>query len=161
LVAGQGSQRHRVQFAFCWAHTRRKFYDVRVATKAPLAEEALRRIAALYQIEADIRGQRAEDRRLARQQRSKPLVEAIHAWLTEQLGRVSGCSGLAQAVRYALNHWAGLILFLDDGRLELGTNTVERTIRPVVLTRKNALFAGADSGGRHWAIAATLIVSAS
>ena len=131
-----------------------------VATKAPLAEEALRRIAALYAIEADIRGQSAEDRRLARQQRSKPLVEAMHAWLTEQLNRVSGRSGLAQAMRYALNHWAGLILFLEDGRLELDTNTVERAIRPVVLTRKNALFAGSDRGGERAAAMYSLIVTA-
>ena len=120
----------------------------------------LLRIAALYAIEADIRGQSAEDRRLARQQRSRPIVEAMHVWLTAQLNRVSGRSSLAQAMRYALNHWAGLILFLEDGRLELDTNTVERAIRPVVLTRKNALFAGSDSGGRHWSIVATLIVSA-
>ena len=149
-----------LQLAFCWAHTRRKFHDIHAATKAPLAEEALLRIAALYQIEADIRGQSADERRLARQQRSKPLVEAMHGWLSEQLNRLSGRSGLAQAIRYALNHWEGLILFLDDGRLELDTNTVERAIRPVVLTRKNALFAGSNSGGRHWAIVATLIVSA-
>src|SRR5436305_5300726 len=95
-----------VQLAFCWSHARRKFYEVQVATKAPLAEEALRRIAALYAIEADIRGQSAEDRRLARQQRSRPIVAAMHAWLTEQLRRVSGRSGLAQAMRYALNHRA-------------------------------------------------------
>jgi transposase len=84
----------------------------------------------------------------------------MHSWLTEQLGRLSGRSALAQAIRYALNHWAGLILFLDDGRIELDTNTVERAMRPVALGRKNALFAGADSGGRHWAIVATLIQTA-
>jgi transposase len=149
-----------LQLAFCWAHTRRKFYDVHVATKSPLAAEALRRIAALYAIEADIRGKPAEERRLVRQQQSRPVVEAMHAWLTEQLGRISGRSILAQAIRYALNHWKGLILFLDDGRLELDTNTVERAMRPVALGRKNALFAGADSGGRHWAIVATLIQTA-
>jgi transposase len=149
-----------IQLAFCWSHARRKFHDIHVATKAPLAEEALLRIAALYEIEAEVRGRSAEDRRLARQQHSKPLVEAMHIWLSEQLNRVSGRSGLAQAMRYALNHWAGLILFLEDGRLELDTNTVERAIRPVVLTRKNALFAGSDSGARHWAIVATLIASA-
>jgi len=148
------------QLVFCWAHTRRKFYDVHGATKSPLAAEALRRIAALYAIEADIRGKPAEERRLVRQQQSRPVVEAMHAWLTEQLGRISGRSTLAQAIRYALNHWKGLILFLDDGRLELDTNTVERAMRPVALGRKNALFAGADSGGRHWAIVATLIQTA-
>lgn len=148
------------QLVFCWAHTRRKFYDVHVATKSPLAAEALHRIAALYAIEADIRGKPAEERRLVRQQQSRPVVEAMRAWLTEQLGRISGRSTLAQAIRYALNHWKGLILFLDDGRLELDTNTVERAMRPVALGRKNALFAGADSGGRHWAIVATLIQTA-
>jgi transposase len=146
--------------AFCWAHTRRKFYDIHAATKSPLAEEALRRIAALYAIEADIRGQSADQRRQARQQRSRPLVEAMHTWLTGQLGRISGRSALAQAIRYAFNHWDGLIRFLDDGRLELDTNTVERAIRPLALGRKNALFAGADSGGHHWAIVATLIQTA-
>jgi hypothetical protein len=127
---------------------------------APLAAEALHRIAALYEIEADIRGQAADQRRQARQRLSRPLVEAMHRWLIEQLGRISGRSALAQAIRYALNHWKGLILFLDDGRLELDTNTVERAMRPVALGRKNALFAGADSGGHHWAIIATLIQTA-
>jgi len=84
----------------------------------------------------------------------------MRTWLTEQLERISGRSTLAQAMRYALNHWNGLILYLDDGRLELDTNTVERAMRPVALGRKNALFAGADSGGRHWAIIATLIQTA-
>lgn len=146
--------------AFCWAHTRRKFYDIHVAAPSPLAAEALRRIAALYEVEADIRGQTAEERRRQRQQRSRPLVEALQAWLTEQLGRLSGRSALAQAIRYTLNHWSGLILFLDDGRLELDTNTVERAMRPVALGRKNALLAGADTGAQHWAIIATLIQTA-
>lgn len=146
--------------AFCWAHARRKFYDIHLATPSPLAAEALRRIAALYEIEADIRGQSAEQRRRERQQRSRSLVEALHAWLTEQLGRLSGRSALAQAIRYTLNHWDGLILFLDDGRLELDTNAVERAMRPVALGRKNALFAGADSGAQHWAIVATQIQTA-
>jgi hypothetical protein len=127
------------------------------ATHSPLAAEALQRIAALYAIEAAVRGKPAAERQQARQQRSRPLVEAMHVWLTQQLERVSGRSTLAQAIRYALNHWNGLILFLDEGSLELDTNTVERAIRPVALTRKNALFAGADSGGRHWAIIASLI----
>ncbi|MGH8255319.1 MAG: IS66 family transposase [Steroidobacteraceae bacterium] len=148
------------QLAFCWAHVRRKFYDIHVANRSPLAEEALRRIAELYAVEADIRGTPAEHRRSQRQQRSKLLVEAMHAWLTEQLERIPGRSTLAQAIRYALNHWPGLNRYLDDGRLEMDTNTVERAMRPVALGRKNALFAGADSGGRHWAIIATLIQTA-
>jgi transposase len=157
LVADAGNVS---QLAFCWAHARRKFYDIYAATQSPLAGEALRQIAALYEIETEIRGQPAEERRRVRQQRSRPLIEAMQAWLAETLGRISGRSALAQAIRYALNHWSGLILFLDDGRLELDTNTVERAMRPVALGRKNALFAGSDSGGRHWAIIATLIQSA-
>jgi transposase len=157
LVADMGNVS---QLAFCWAHTRRKFYDIYAATQSPLAEEALRQIAALYEIETEIRGQLAEERRRVRQQRSRPLVETMQAWLADTLGRISGRSALAQAIRYALNHWSGLILFLDDGRLELDTNTVERAMRPVALGRKNALFAGSNSGGKHWAIIATLIQSA-
>ena len=120
----------------------------------------MKRNAALYAIEDDIRGQPVDDRVRVRQRHSRPLVEAMHAWLTGQLSRVSGRSTLAQAIRYALNHWKGLALFLDDGRLELDTNTVERAMRPVALGRKNALSAGAVSGGRHWAIIAGLIQTA-
>ena len=148
------------QLAFCWAHTRRKFFDVHAATQSTIAAEALTRIAALYAIEDEVRGQAAEARRQVRLQRSRPLVEAMHTWFTGQLPRISGRSTLAQAIRYALNHWKGLVLFLEDGRLELDTNTVERAMRPVALGRKNALFAGADSGGRHWAIVASLIQTA-
>jgi transposase len=141
-------------------HTRRKFYDIHAATKSPLAEIALRRIAELYAIEAEIRGRTADERRAVRQELSRPLVEAFHIWLNDILGRIFSQSALAQAIRYALNHWGGLILFLDDGRLELDTNTVERAMRPVALGRKNALFAGAHSGGEHWALVATLIQTA-
>ena len=120
----------------------------------------MKRIAALYAIESGIRGEPAEERQRVRHEQSRPLVEATHVWLTDQLGRIPGSSGLAKAIRYALNHWNGLVLFLKDGRLELDTNTVERAIRPVTITRKNALFAGNDNGGRHWAIIATLVQSA-
>ena len=149
-----------IKLAFCWAHTRRKFHDIHAATKSPLAHEALLRIAALYAIEADIKGQPANERRRVRQEQSRPLVEAMYGWLTDRLGRISGRSALAQAIRYALNHWEGLCLFLEDGRLAIDTNTVERAMRPVALGRKNALFAGSDNGGRHWAIMATLIQTA-
>jgi transposase len=148
------------QLAFCWAHVRRKFYDIHIATKSPIAYEALQRIAALYAIEGEIRGQTADDRKCVRQQHSRPLVEALQPWLGEQLARLSGRSKLAQAIRYAFNHWDGLIRFLDDGRLELDTNIVERAMRPIALGRKNSLFAGADAGGRHWSIVATLIQTA-
>ena len=149
-----------IQLAFCWAHCRRRFYEIHQATGSPLAEEALRRIGELYAIEAEIRGRPAEERRATRQERSKPLVDALHSWLTAQLGRVSGKSALAEAIRYALRHWQGLALFLEDGRLELDTNTVERTMRAVALGRKNSLFAGSDGGACHWAIVASLVATA-
>ena len=76
-------------------------------------------------------------------------MDALHGWLTAQLGRVSGKSTLAEAIRYALRHWQGLVLFLEDGRLELDTNTVERTMRGVALGRKNSLFAGSNGGARR------------
>jgi transposase len=149
-----------VRLAFCWAHTRRKFYEFYQSTGSPLAAEVLARIRSLYEIEAEIRGQTAEHRRAARQERSRPIVEALRGWLEEYLPRVSGASDLAEAMRYAIRHWPGLIVFLDDGRVELDTNAVERAIRPVALGRKNALFAGSDGGARHWAIAMTLINTA-
>jgi hypothetical protein len=136
----------QIKLAFCWAHCRRRFHEIHRATGSPLAEEALRRIGELYAIEAEIRGRPAEERRTLRQEHSKPIVEALHAWLTVQLGRVSGRSALAEAIRYALRHWPGLVLFLEDGRIELDTNSIERAIRPIALGRKNALFAGSDGG---------------
>src|SRR4051812_12965567 len=148
-----------VRLAFCWAHCRRRFYEIRQATGSPLAEEALRRIGELYAIETEVRGRPAEERRAIRQERSKPIVDALHGWLTAQLERVSGRSTLAEAIRYVLRHWQGLVLFLEDGRLELDTNSIERAIRPIALGRKNSLFAGSLGGARHWAIVASLVAT--
>lgn len=146
-----------LQLAFCWAHARRPFYEFYVSTESPLAGEVLARIAKLYEIEAEIRGQPAEVRREIRGQRSRPLVEALRTWIEEHLPRLPGWSDLAKAMRYALRHWDGLSLYLDDGRLEMDTNVVERAIKPVIITRKNSLFAGSDAGARHWAIANSLL----
>jgi transposase len=151
---------HSVQLAFCWVHMRRAFYQFYVSTKSPIAADLLARVASLYAIEAEIRGHPAEHRRQVRQERSRPIVEALHAWLQAQLLRVPGASDLAKAMRYAIRHWPGLIAFLEDGRIEMDTNVVERAIRPITLNRKNALFAGSDGGARHWAIAMTLIQTA-
>jgi len=149
-----------VQLAFCWAHMRRAFYEFFVSTKSPLAAEVLARIRALYAIEAEIRGYPAKHRQQVRHERSRPIVAALHIWLQDHVGRVFAASDLAKAIRYALRHWPGLIMFLDDGRIEMDTNVVERAIRPNTLTRKNALFAGSDGGARHWALAMTLIQTA-
>ena len=146
-----------IKLAFCWAHARRPFYEFYTSTQSPLAAEVLARIAKLYAIEAGIRGQPPDVRQSVRQMRSRPLVEALQLWLQDRLPRVPGWSDLAKAMRYILRHWDGLILYLDDGRLEMDTNVVERAIRPVTITRKNSLFAGSDAGARRWAIANTLI----
>src|SRR4051794_18403919 len=145
-----------VTLAFCWSHVRRSFYDLAKA-KTPIATEALRRIAALYEIEARIRGKSAADRLVVRQAESKPLVTELRVWFEAQLARLPARGPLAEAIRYALNHWDGLQRFLDDGRIELDNNSVERAMRPVCLSRKNSLFAGSDEGGENWACLASLI----
>jgi transposase len=149
-----------VRLAFCWTLMRRYFYEFYVSTKSPLAGEVLARVRQLYAIEAEVRSHPAEHRQQVRQARSRPIVEALHVWLQDQVGRVSRASDLAKAIRYAIRHWPGLVVFLDDGRVEMDTNVVERAIRPNTLTRKNALFAGSDGGARHWALAMTLIQTA-
>jgi len=143
--------------ANCWGHFRREFYDIAKDGNAPIATETLQRIAALYAIEDDIRGCPADERRSERQTWSKPLVEALETWLKVQLARLSKGSTLAKAIRYGLNHWHGPCRFLDDGRVEMDSNTVERSIRPLALNRKNALFAGSDEGAGNWACLASLI----
>lgn len=152
-LAGKGD----VALAACWSHTRRRFYEVAQATNAPIATEALRRIAELYAIEADVRGQSPAHRLAARHNRSKPIVEAMQLWFEMQLPLVPGRSTLAEAIRYALSRWEALTRFLHDGRIELDTNPVERAIRPVALGRKNHLFAGSDGGGHRWAVLCSLI----
>ena len=105
--------------AFCWAHWRRQFFDLAKSPPAPIAAEALKRIAELYDIEAEIRGKSADERRAARQEKTKPLVAALKAWLEKTLAQLAGGATIAQALRYGLNHWNGLVRFLDDGRIEI------------------------------------------
>ena len=147
----------QVQLAFCWSHVRRRFYEIAAAGNAPLATEALARITELYAVEADIRGRSAEERRTIRRQRSKPIIDDLKSWMTTKLPLVSQKSTIAEAIRYPMTRWDGLCRFLEDGRIEIDSNTVERAIRPIALNRKNALFAGSDGGGEHWAILASLI----
>jgi transposase len=149
-----------VQLAACWAHARRKFYEVHQATDSPIAAEALRRIAELYAIETIIRGQTAAARQSARRSRSLPLVANMKAWLQMQLAQILPRGGLGDAIRYALSRWSALCCFLDDGRIELDNNTVERAIRPITLGRKNHLFAGSDGGATRWATVSSLITTA-
>jgi len=133
---------------------------VHQATDSPVAAEALRRIAELYAIEATIRSQTAETRQSARQIKSRPLVAAMKTWLEAELDRVPPRGGIADAMRYALARWSALAKFLDDGRIELDNNTVERAIRPIALGRKNHLFAGSDGGAARWATVCSLIATA-
>jgi hypothetical protein len=149
-----------IQLAACWAHARRKFYEVHQATDSPIAAEALRRIAELYAIETTIRGQTADTRQSVRQAKSLPLVGVMKVWLEAQLTQIPPRSSLADAIRYALTRWTALCCFLDDGRIELDTNTVERDIRPITLGRKNHLFAGSDGGGARWATVCSFITTA-
>jgi transposase len=135
--------------AACWAHARRKFFDVHAATQSPLALEALQRIAALYAIEATIRGQSRDARLAVRQTQSAPLFAELRTWLEKTHARIPGKSDLAGAIRYTLTRWEALTLVLRDGRACLDNNAAERSMRPMCLGRKNWLFAGSDAGGER------------
>lgn len=146
-----------IQLAYCWAHARRKLYDLTHHNVAPIAEEGLKQIAALYRIETQARGTSTEDRLALRQTKSAPKVAAFKTWLDHARGQVSTKSPTGEALKYIAKYWDGLILFLTDGRIEMDSNAVERTIRPIALQRKNALFAGHDAGAQNWAMIASLI----
>lgn len=145
LVAADRA-RGAIALAHCWAHARRRFFELAKGGAAPIADEAMRRIAKLYAIEAEIRGQDADIRKATRQAQSRPLVLDLKLWLEARLTTVAGRSPMAEAIRYTLTRWEGLTRFLDDGRIELDSNPVERSMRPIALNRKNALFAGSDEG---------------
>ena len=150
----------RLQEAACWAHVRRKFYDLRVAHKSPVAVEALERIRAPYAIEEEIRGRSPEQRREIRNIRSRPLLESLRQWLEETLGKLPRDSDTAMAVRYALGRWDALMRYCDDSRLEIDNNAAERALHAVALSRKNYLLAGSDRGGESAAAIYSLIGAA-
>jgi transposase len=148
-----------LRLAWCWSHGRREIIGATPKAGSPVAVAILARIAALYAIEAEIRGKEASIRQSVRAERSRPLVAELEDFSRAQAARLSGRSEMGKAVVYLLNHWVGLTLFLEDGRVEMDTNLVENQIRPLTLTRKNALFAGHDEGGRSWARLASLIAT--
>jgi transposase len=150
----------RITEAACWAHVRRKFFDVHAATASPIAKEALDRIGQLYRIEETITGVLPDHRRRERQQRSKPIAEALAAWADQAVRKLSRKSELAAAFRYMRGRWAALVRCFDDGRLALDNNPAERALRGVAIGRKNYLFAGSDAGGRRAAALYSLIESA-
>jgi transposase len=151
------AERGDVKLALCWAHVRRRFYELTAAGPAPIASEAFTRIAELYAIESEICRRPPEERRTARQERSRPMLDELEPWLRSKLAIISQKTKLAEAIRYALSPWEGLTWFVEGRRTEIDSNVIERSIRPFALTRKNALFAGPDGGAEHWAVVASLI----
>jgi transposase len=150
----------RIHELACWAHARRKFFDLYEATSSPIAKEALDRIGALYAIESEIRGKPPDERRAARQARAGPLLDDLHAWLLTTTHQLSKKSDAAGAIRYTLSRWQALCRYRDDGRAELDNNAAERALRCIALGRKNHLFAGADTGGERAAGIYSLIGTA-
>jgi transposase len=146
--------------AYCLVHARRNFVKVHKTTNSPFAQEVIERIGAVYAIEARIRGCGADERRAVRQAETKPLMEALKVRLEAVKDGISRQSTLIKAIDYMLERWTGLTAFLDDGRLEPDTNTVERTIRPISIGKKNSLFSGNEGGGETWAILASLLNTA-
>ena len=149
-----------IRVAHCWAHARRKLKEVFDRDGSEIAADGLRRIAEIYKVEAEIRGMDPGQRLSARQARTAPLVAAFGDWLQEQRLRVSAKSRLGEKLTYIRNQWDGLQTFLEDGRVEIDSNSVENLIRPIALNRKNALFAGHDEGGKAWGRIASLIETA-
>ena len=155
--------------AACWAHVRRKFFDIHAAGQSPLATKAVQRINALYAVERDIAGRPPVERAETRKARAGPALDALHAWLTTTLARIPGRGDLASAIRYALSRWTELTRYRDDGRVAIDNNAAERAISPkraafaagpLVLGRKNWLFAGSDAGGHRAAAIASLLETA-
>lgn len=153
----------RIVEAACWSHARRKFYDIHEQQRklpGTLAHEALQRIAAIFAIEADIQGQRPEERMRQRQLRTRPLLDELHRWLVATLTQVSAKSPMALAIGYAMSNWRALIRFVDDGRMEAHNNFAERALRGVAIGRKNYLHLGSDSGGERAAVIYSLLGTA-
>jgi transposase len=146
--------------AACFAHVRRKFYDLYEAHASPIAKEAIDRIAALYGIEKEIRGRPPDERRQIRNSQARPLLESLHAWFKAALTKLSRKSEVSVAIHYALGRWTQLLRYCNDGRLEIDNNAAERALRAVALGRKNYLFAGSDAGGERAATIYSLIGSA-
>ena len=146
--------------AACWAHGRRKFFDLARLTKAPIAAEAVRRIDVLFAIEREINGLAPHERLRVRQERSRPLIVELEAWLLEQRAKLSKNNDTTKAINYCLSRWDAFTRFLEDGRLCMSNNAAERELRAVAVGRRNWTFAGSDEGGRRAAAIYTLIATA-
>ena len=150
----------RILEAACWAHVRRKFYDIHVSRPSPVTTHVLAEIAKLYQVESAVRGCSAELRKARRQAESVAIVNGLHSWLTEQSKTLSRKSVTMEAITYAFNQWTALSRYLDDGRIEIDNNAAERSVRGIAIGRKNYLFLGSDLGGERAATMYSLIGSA-
>lgn len=157
--------------AFCWAHSRRLFFELADIAKharrgavagaiSPVALEAVRRIDVLFDIEREINGLSAEERLHVRQQRSLPLLTDLEAWLREQRGKLSRSSAVIKPIDYMLKRWSGFARFTEDGRVCISNNAAERALRTLALGRRAWLFAGSDRGADRAAIMLTLIMTA-
>lgn len=144
----------------CLAHVRRKFFDLARDGRSATAAEAVARIAQLYAIEDEARGQPPDRRAAIRQTKARPVFDDLAAWLRVQLQKISAKSDLAKAIRYALTRLPRLEIYLSNGRLEIDNNAAERSIRRLAIGRKNWLFAGSEGGGQTAAVAYTLIETA-
>ena len=156
----QGRKPAPIVEAACWAHARRKFFDLARIAKAPIAIEAIERIDALFAIEREINGVSREHRRMVRNERSRPLMAELEAWLRQQRAKLSPKSETARAIDYSLKRWPAFTRFLDDGRLCMSNNAAEREIRAIAVGRRNWTFAGSDEGGRRAAAIYTLVNTA-
>jgi transposase len=159
-AAPPGTKAPRIMHAACWAHARRKLFDEFERTKSPIAEEALRRIGELYEIEAQITGHSAETRHKIRQEHAMPILDGLRRWLQEQRRRLSAKTNLAKALQYALTRWEALCLYTTDGRIGIDNNPAERALRGIAITRKNFLFLGSEAGGERAAVIYTVLESA-
>lgn len=151
----------RIKRSLCWAHARRKVYELYIALNSPIALEAVLRIDALYTIEREIRGLTADDRLRERHDRAVPLLDALYTWLVSQLAKLPRKSELAKSIRYIVKpeHWPALMYYCSDGRAEIDNNAAERSLRSVALGRRSYLFAGSDAGGERAAAMYSLIGS--
>jgi transposase len=157
----EGRKPGRIVEAACWAHGRRKFFELAELQKAPVAIEAVRRIDELFAIEREINGRPPDQRRSVRQDRSKPLIDDLERWLREERRRLSSKNPVAKAIDYSLKRWPAFTRFLDDGRICMSNNAAERAVRGIAVGRRNWTFCGSDSGGRRAAAIYTLIETCS
>ncbi len=157
-------QRPEIKEVGCWAHARRKFFDIAALAdkngQRVLAHEALERIGQLFEIEREAKDLSVDDRQALRNQRAGPLLDALHVWLKEKLGELLPKSPTAAAISYVLKRWAVFTRYLDDGRIAIDNNAAERALREIAVGRKNWLFAGSERGGEACAIVTSLIETA-